>query len=43
MDKHIEMSSSSEVVSWVDNWWPLLVILFGLLFLIMLVTFSPTT
>jgi len=34
------MSSSSE--SWLDRWWPLLVILYGVLFVTMLVTFSPT-
>jgi steroid 5-alpha reductase family enzyme len=36
------MSSSSESVSWVDRWWPLLVILYGVLFVSILVTFSPT-
>jgi hypothetical protein len=34
------MSSSSE--GWLDRWWPLLVILYGLLFVTVLVTFSPT-
>jgi steroid 5-alpha reductase family enzyme len=37
------MSSSSESQSWVDTWWPLLVILYGVLFVTVLVTFSPTT
>jgi len=37
------MSSSSESVSWLDRWWPLLVILFGLIFVTVLVTFKPTT
>lgn len=35
------MSSSNESVHWLDRWWPLLVILFGLLFLTFLVSFSP--
>ena len=35
------MSSSGESVSWVDRWWPLLVILFGLLFVSILVSFKP--
>jgi hypothetical protein len=35
------MSSSSKSESWLDRWFPLLVILFGLLFLAFLVTFSP--
>jgi hypothetical protein len=34
------MSSSSE--RWLDRWWPLLVILYGVLFVTVLVTFSPT-
>ena len=34
------MSASSE--SWLDRWWPLLVILYGVLFVTILVTFSPT-
>jgi steroid 5-alpha reductase family enzyme len=36
------MSSSSESMSWVDRWWPLLVILFGILFVTILDTFAPT-
>jgi hypothetical protein len=36
------MSSSSESLSWLDRWWPLLLILFGLTFVTVLVTFSPT-
>jgi hypothetical protein len=35
------MSSSGE--HWLDRWWPLLVILYGVLFVTVLVTFSPTT
>jgi len=35
------MSSSSKSESWLDRWWPPLVILFGLIFLSVLVTFSP--
>ena len=34
------MNSSSE--RWLDRWWPLLVILYGVLFVTVLVTFSPT-
>jgi hypothetical protein len=34
------MSSSNE--RWLDRWWPLLVILYGVLFVTVLVTFSPT-
>jgi hypothetical protein len=37
-----DMNSSSEKVSWLDQWWPLLLILFGLAFVWMLVGFSPT-
>lgn len=37
------MSSSSESVFWLDRWWPLLVILYGVIFVSILVTFSPTT
>ncbi|MCU1252954.1 MAG: hypothetical protein JWQ49_5983 [Edaphobacter sp.] len=33
------MSASSE--RWLDRWWPLLVILYGILFVTVLVTFSP--
>lgn len=36
------MSSSSETVHWVDRWWPLLVILYGVIFVACIVTFSPT-
>lgn len=35
------MSSSSKSEPWFDRWFPLLVILFGLLFLAFLVTFKP--
>jgi hypothetical protein len=38
--------SESELVSesghWFDTWWPLLVILYGLLFVTVLVSFAPT-
>jgi hypothetical protein len=37
------MSSSSESISWLDQWWPLLVILYGVIFVLVLVTFSPTS
>ncbi len=36
------MSASHETLSWFERWWPLAVILYGLLFITMLVTFSPT-
>jgi hypothetical protein len=35
------MSSSRESV--LDRWWPLLVILFGLIFVSVLVSFKPVT
>jgi hypothetical protein len=38
--ENLEMSSSSE--PWLDRWWPLLVILYGVLFVTVLVSFSPT-
>lgn len=34
--------SSSENGFWLDNWWPLFVILFGVAFVSFLVSFSPT-
>jgi hypothetical protein len=37
------MSSSNESVSWVERWWPLFVILFGGIFVSILVNFKPTT
>ena len=36
------MSSSTESSFWLDRWWPLFVILYGVLFITMLVTFAPT-
>jgi hypothetical protein len=36
------MSSSSESEFWLDRWWPLFVILYGALFVTVLVSFSPT-
>ena len=38
----IEMSSSSESQSFLERWWPLWVIIFGLIFVTCIVTFSPT-
>jgi hypothetical protein len=35
------MSSSNESSFWLDNGWPLLVILFGVIFVTVLVTFNP--
>jgi len=48
--EEVAMSSSSESESelvsesghWFDTWWPLLVILYGLLFVTVLVSFAPT-
>jgi hypothetical protein len=37
----VEMSSSSGSESWLDRWWPLLLILFGLTFVSLLVSFFP--
>jgi steroid 5-alpha reductase family enzyme len=36
------MSLASERESWVDRWWPLLLILFGVFFVACLVSFKPT-
>ncbi len=33
------MSASSE--KWIDRWWPLFLILFGILFVTVLVSFAP--
>jgi len=35
------MSSSVERESWLDRWWTLLVILFGVGFVIFLMSFTP--
>lgn len=35
------MSASHEKPVWLDTWWPFLVILFGLIFLSVLVSFHP--
>jgi steroid 5-alpha reductase family enzyme len=35
------MSLASERESWVDRWWPLLLILFGVIFVACLVSFNP--
>jgi steroid 5-alpha reductase family enzyme len=37
----VAMSSSSKSVSWLDQWWPLLLILFGVMFVAILTTFAP--
>jgi hypothetical protein len=37
----VAMSSSSESASWLDRWWPLLVIIFGVIFVSVIVSFSP--
>ena len=40
--EEVAMSSSNESAGWLDRWWQLLVIVFGLIFVTILVTFSPT-
>jgi len=35
------MSLATERESWVDRWWPLLLILFGVVFVSVLVSFHP--
>ncbi len=35
------MNSSSASESWLERWWPLLVILFGVIFVSVVVSFSP--
>jgi hypothetical protein len=42
LKENVEMSSSS-ASHWLDRWWPLLVILYGVLFVSILVSFHPTT
>jgi hypothetical protein len=37
------MSSSGKSEFWLDRWWPLFVILYGVLFLSLLVSFKPMT
>ncbi len=37
------MNSPHHSDRWIDHWWPLLVIIFGLLFVTLLVTFQPHT
>ena len=36
------MSSSNESEFWLDQWWPLFVILYGVIFVSVLVSFHPT-
>ena len=36
------MSSSHESEPWINRWWPLGVILYGIAFVTLLVSFSPT-
>lgn len=36
------MSATHHKEFWLDTWWPLLVILFGVLFVSILVSFHPT-
>jgi hypothetical protein len=35
------MSFSNESTPWLDRWWPLFLIIFGLIFVTCLVTFAP--
>jgi hypothetical protein len=37
------MDSSSEPGWWLDRWWPLFVILFGVIFVSILVSFKPVS
>lgn len=37
------MSSHHETEPWIDRWFPLLVIIFGLIFVSCLTQFNPTT
>ena len=36
------MDAVSESMSWLDRWWSLLLILFGVIFVTVLVSFKPT-
>jgi hypothetical protein len=35
------MSSSEESGSWMDNWWPALVIAFGVMFILIVALWKP--
>ena len=37
------MSSSEKRENWLDQWWPLFVIVFGILFVSVLVSWKPVT
>ncbi len=39
---HAQIQNHS-VDRWIDHWWPALVIVFGLLFVTLLLTFNPHT
>jgi hypothetical protein len=39
--KEIAMSTATEKEFWLDRWFPLLVILFGIIFITILVSFKP--
>jgi hypothetical protein len=39
--EEVAMSSSHKKASWLDRWWPLLLILFGTTFISALALFSP--
>ena len=34
--------SSHQSASWIDTWWPLFLILFGISFVTLLISFAPT-
>jgi hypothetical protein len=36
------MSSSSESMSWLERWWSLLLIIYGVIFVAVLTQFAPT-
>ena len=40
--RRFEMSEMHETSSWIDRWFPLLLIVFGLIFTTVLVSFKPT-
>ena len=37
------MSTSEKQQNWLDEWWPVVVIVFGIIFVSVLVTFHPVT
>lgn len=41
-EKEKSQMSSHESEPWIDTWWPVLVITFGVIFVTILVSFNPT-